>query len=167
MSRPWENEPNEASFEADGLQCRIVRAPLGHLCGYVGVPSEHPWFGLPYNALIKPTKDMLGPRDKNDFGPIDLLCAALSGKDIEKEMPLLLALRVHGGVTWANDHCPDNEDKTRWWFGFDCAHAGDLSPETEKWYKGTYRTLEYVVAECQSLAVQLVKIMEDAKCGTS
>ncbi len=163
FDRPWFREDNKVDFEADGFRCAMRRGPLGSWCGYVGVPSAHSWFGLTYNATIKPTKDMLGPRDMQDFGPIDLLCAALSQKDIEEEMSISLAMRVHGGITYSDDHAPYSEPDGLWWFGFDCAHSGDLIPSlAENWrldHSGdTYRDQSYVVSECQSLAAQLVRI---------
>lgn len=39
---PWNDEPDRVEWRAHGFPCLIVRAPLGHLCGYVGVPPEHP-----------------------------------------------------------------------------------------------------------------------------
>lgn len=163
MKRPWWREANSLDFEADGLKCAMRRGPLGAWCGYVGVPGNHPWFGLTYNATIKPTKDMLGPRDRQDFGPIDLLCAALSGKDIEEEMTISLALRVHGGVTYTDAFAPYSEPDGNWWFGFDCAHSDDIIPAFAEKHlshhdNGIYRDQSYVVSECQSLAAQLVRV---------
>jgi hypothetical protein len=162
MNRPWWSEDNKVDFEADGLRCAMRRGPLGSWCGYVGVPKEHPWFGKSYNDTIEPTKDMLGPRDSQDFGPIDLLCAVFSNKDIEKEMPIGMAMRIHGGLTYADDRAPYSKPDGLWWFGFDCAHAGDLIPsfaeEDRSAARGdVYRDQAYVVSECQSLAAQLAK----------
>lgn len=39
----WETESDELQFEHAGLRCLVLRAELGHLCGYVG--AEH----LPQN----------------------------------------------------------------------------------------------------------------------
>ncbi len=61
-------------------------------------------------------------------------------------------------------HLPaPGEPDSVWWFGFDCAHAGDFNPSYGKdlghatgW--GTYieyRDLDYVTAECRKLAKQL------------
>lgn len=163
MNRPWWTEDNKVDFEAEDFKCAMRRGPLGSWCGYVGVPSNHPWFGLSYNSLIKPTKDMLGPRDRQDFGSIDLLCAALSGKNIEEEMPISLALRVHGGITYVENHEPYGEPDGLWWFGFDCAHAGDLIPSFAEQrltscQNDVYRDQSYVATECQSLAAQLARI---------
>lgn len=163
MNRPWWNEDSKVDFEIEGFKCAMRRGPLGAWCGYVGVPQSHPWFGLTYNATIKPTKDMLGPRDQQDFGPIELLCAVFSGKDIENEMTISLAMRVHGGLTYTNDKEPFGEPDGFWWFGFDCAHAGDLVPSFAEQRLGhhagdIYRDQSYVVAEVQSLAAQLARI---------
>lgn len=81
-------------------------------------------------------------------------------------------LTVHGGLTWGDDHAPDSDIVGLWWFGFDCAHAGDLMP-----YRGmpderailglysafaetanspdVYRDAAYVREQTQQLADQL------------
>lgn len=50
--RPWETEPNHAEWvdEDTGYKCRIQRhGDLGHLCGYVGIPKNHPLYGRNYD----------------------------------------------------------------------------------------------------------------------
>lgn len=76
-------------------------------------------------------------------------------------------IEVHGGLTYADkrDGC--------FWFGFDCGHAGDLSPgmlwslsDTNGWEQhvqeilkfDTYRTFEHVVEEVTVLALQLKQL---------
>lgn len=59
---------------------------------------------------------------------------------------------------------PDNV----WWFGFDCAHAGDFSPSFDKisrlgdptgWGSNNeYRNVAYVEAQCRELAGQLAAL---------
>lgn len=164
MNRSWWNEDNKVDFEAEGFKCCMRRGPLGTWCGYVGIPVSHPWHGKSYNDYIEPTTDMLGPRDANDHGSIDLLCMAFSGKDPTKELSLGLAMRVHGGITYAANQEPHGKPDGLWWFGFDCAHAGDLVPSfAEQRLIHTrgdiYRDQSYVVAEVQSLAAQLAKAM--------
>lgn len=56
----------------------------------------------------------------------------------------------------------EDEGKT-WWFGFDCAHGGDLSPKyAHKYYsafgRGEYRTVAYVQQQCVELARQLAEV---------
>lgn len=49
---PWETEPAFVLFKHRNMQCVIVRVPhSGHLCGYVGVPEWHPWFGKDYDEI--------------------------------------------------------------------------------------------------------------------
>lgn len=163
-TRPWFQEDNKVDFEADGLLCAMRRGPLDHWCGYVAIPASHPWFGKSYTDGIKPTADMLGPRTADDHGAIDLFCQVLSGKLPEEELQITLAMRVHGGLTYAGGKLPTaDEPDGNWWFGFDCAHAGDLAPgllEYGRYDGDIYRDQQYVVAECQSLAAQLTKIGE-------
>lgn len=51
---PWDGEPDlkEWTDEGTGYKCLILRNPdLGHLCGYVGLPQDHPLHGVGYNDL--------------------------------------------------------------------------------------------------------------------
>jgi hypothetical protein len=94
---------------------------------------------------------------------------------------------IHGGLTYANacqgDVChvakPGEPDDV-WWFGFDCAHAGDFNPMSNMrmlrdvigselynhakavaandWTVETYRDVPYVQAETNRLAEQLAAV---------
>lgn len=75
-----------------------------------------------------------------------------------------LAVAVHGGLTYAGA-CVEDQTKV-WWFGFDCAHAGDYVPMMERWrrqecfarHEGEqYRDVPYVQHQCAQLAAQLAK----------
>ena len=51
--RPWETEPDHAEWtqEVSGYKCRIVRNEnTGALCGYVGIPKEHRFWGTEYGT---------------------------------------------------------------------------------------------------------------------
>lgn len=49
---PWDHEPDGGLWTYLGYPCAIKRNPtLGHLCGYVGVPESHPWYGKDYGDL--------------------------------------------------------------------------------------------------------------------
>ena len=106
----------EAGYEAE-----VIATKMGHRCGYVTVPEDHPHYGKGYD-------------------------------DIDAD--------VHGGLTFANKGT----------FGFDCAHLDDgkdvsiMSDEYKKIFQAwpslidseaTIKTLEFCVAECESLAKQL------------
>ena len=81
-------------------------------------------------------------------------------QDAEKNYPFY----VHGWLTFSGAM---GEGDVYHYFGFDTAHAGDLSPALVlammQWYEGgpirdeTYRTFEYVKREVDVLAWQLSK----------
>jgi hypothetical protein len=187
--RPWENEPDSLDFEADGLPCAMRRnGRYGTWCGYVGVGEGHPLFGLPYNHPLKlPASWFEGRKVDEGTGPMDIFMHIISGaKSIDDACPISLALHVHRGCNYADDHVPGSKPDGRWWFGFDCGHAGDYMPDktpnmqqimdemvdsmpehvratmreiVRKSATGVYRDQQYVVSECQSLAAQLNAIV--------
>jgi hypothetical protein len=51
----------------------------------------------------------------------------LFGKDYDADG---VNVDVHGGLTFAEiEPCTEHQDGQGWWFGFDCAHAGDASAD--------------------------------------
>lgn len=73
-------------------------------------------------------------------------------------------VEVHGGLTFAEEEpCTEHEDGQGWWFGFDCAHAGDLPydpalPAPYPYFPGGhYWTQSEVERETELLADQLSK----------
>lgn len=155
----WEDEPDQEDFESHGLKCQIRRVSWsGHLCGYVGVPKSHPWFGKSYNDDVPSTRALLEREiDIDKIGVINLLCADTPTEDATR---IVLLIDVHGGLTYSESGGEHLEGL--WVFGFDCAHAGDLSPVTAEKYGShmgeTYRDFNYVKAETESLARQLAAI---------
>lgn len=143
----------------------VVLKVRGHNNGYVAIPESHPLFGVDYSSpatcLTFPADEPIGKR-----GVVQLFFS--SGEPRPD-----VVFNVHGGLTYASDRLsqvPVLEDEKLWWYGFDCAHYGDAnSPEYLEaqrvlypdmpfmWQAdGVYRTEEYVVAECESLADQLI-----------
>lgn len=123
---------------------KIVEHPTAkHLMGYIGVPPSHPFYHIDYT-------------DNNWDNPVS-------------------NLQVHGGVTFTEHsnnlnptyYAGDSNDHTLnmniWWIGFDCGHAGDLSPGIEKLLPQslrsplhtTYKDRDYVFAEIEKLATQI------------
>jgi len=52
--KPWLNEPDRVEFKYLGFDCliqRVTRDYAGHLCGYVAVTKDHPWFGKVYDEV--------------------------------------------------------------------------------------------------------------------
>ena len=129
-------EGDEAVWDEQGLKCYVKRhKSLQHLCGYVGVPKTHPWWGK---------------------GGGSTLCK----HDGCYKHSIVAQLQVHGGLTFEGEW---KQFPGLWFFGFDCAHSGDLVPEALKFRTGynldeTYRDMEYVKAECRNLAKQLQEV---------
>ena len=131
---PWDNEPDRIEWEASGYPALIVRNHTGALCGYVGVPNGHPAYGKGYD-----------------------------------EIPVY---EVHGGLTYTDRCCgpichvpkPGESDDV-WWVGFDCQHGMDDAPGLMRYEMrgparhyprlGTYKTVDYVRAEVEKLALEL------------
>lgn len=157
---PWQAEPDKIQWvdEATDLDCLIVRNRLGALCGYVGVPPEHPWHRKDYSDKV------VAGGDEWD-GRIDGI------------------IDVHGGLTYA-DACQKDADEAEgichvplpgrspdmWWFGFDCAHSHDVVPwvdardresgrEPLGSWGDAYRTVSYVRGQCARLAQQLATVV--------
>lgn len=131
---PWDNEPDKIQWQdtETGLPCLIVRGPFGALCGYVGVPLSHPLHGKSYNEV-----------DLTAHGGLNFSASCQKGAE-----------------NAAICHIPaDGEPDHIWWFGFDCAHSGDLCPSYAGKYmrrnEGIYRALNYVEKQVQLLAKQI------------
>lgn len=144
-SGPWDGEPDRAEWRdaATGLPCLAQRIDMGTWCGYVAVPPEHRMH--PHNAAARVAARERLEKDP-DADPDDWL-------------------EVHGGITYGSMchglicHVPEpGESDDVFWFGFDCAHFRDMIPDALLTHRGgetTYRTLEFVKAECAKLAAQL------------
>ncbi|WP_017602237.1 hypothetical protein [Nocardiopsis lucentensis] len=53
MNHPWTTglDRDQWTDKHTGLLCLAVRGPLGAWCGYVAVPTGHPWHGLAFHDL--------------------------------------------------------------------------------------------------------------------
>lgn len=143
---PWVHEADKMQWvdQDSGLDCLIVRGPLGALCGYVGVGPEHPWHGRGYADL-----------------------------DVSVHGGLTYANACEGDEHDATAicHVPEpGRPEHVWWFGFDCNHGGDYVPTLAAHHQqlgrggpsvitdAPYRDITYVQRECADLARQLADI---------
>ncbi len=138
---PWQDEPDKVVWvdEKTGLDCMARRVfPMGHFCGYVGVPQGHRLFGERGGDL-------------SAHGGITSTGLCAKGAD-----------EVTG---LCHKPLPGRPEKV-WWFGFDCAHCFDIMPGMgamlggiERVFKisedSEYRTLDYVKEQCRDLARQI------------
>lgn len=114
---------------ASGYRCVVLVGPMGALNGYVRIPDDHPWRHVGYSGSY------CGHPGCYEHTPESLV-------------------RVHGGLTFDGTLKEAGEG---YWFGFDCAHAGDYVPRLGRTISpgDVYRDVPYLVAECTRLAEQL------------
>jgi len=160
----------EKHWKHKDLDCVVIFTDMGHRCGYVGVQKPHVLFGLEYSKHSDKLGEALAVAKKGEIGKrglIPLMCT-----DGETASPEIV-FDVHGGLTFSgdgSDSYPIKTLKKRWWFGYDCAHSGDAKDLNEikdtnmretfsRFNDGVVRSLDYCIAECESLASQIAAIV--------
>ncbi len=137
---PWQDEADKLQYIDGGtnLPCLIVRSRVGgNLCGYVGVPAGHPYYGHEYSEIDAEVHGGLTFSDRCQPGAEDHSICHIPAK---------------------------GESDDVWWLGFDCAHSGDVSPAMDARLPASlrggmymeYRTIDYVKLQNAHLAKQLV-----------
>jgi hypothetical protein len=144
---PWSEEPDKIQWvdETTNLDCLIVRGPLGALCGYVGVPSNHDLYQVYYGDIPEYLDVHGGVNFSNSCQP--------HGTDPSQGI-------CHIPEPGRSDHV--------WWLGFDCSHCQDYLPSTFRdpnldklRHEYTYRDVDYVKQQCTNLAIQLAEFSRD------
>jgi hypothetical protein len=147
---PWQNEPDKVQYPDPhtGLPCLIVRNPMGALCGYVGVPKDHPAYGRHYDQVDADVHGGLTFSGHcRDTSPVEYqaqLAAMPKVREQAEKHPKGDAARIlkewesvmHSYEAWLEKarsrsicHLVDPEESDDvWWLGFDCGHAYDLAP---------------------------------------
>lgn len=153
---------------AAGFRAVVNMLDRGHRCGYVGVPKGHPLHGVAYNESTPHLGKLPDDEKVGHRGIITLLLLSVDG---EQNRPDVI-FDVHGSLTYSDHNAtyPVINTEGTWWFGFDCAHAGDApSPEREaelvakmgEIFRNTHgdvhRSLGYCVEHCERLAAQIVE----------
>lgn len=143
-----------------GLRAVVLFVRGSHHCGYVEVPKGHPLHGLDYSQehpILRARVDE-HMQENSQISPINILCAAVV--DGEVEATPVMAFNVHGGITYAGGTGEYPGDGDGWWFGYDCAHAGDAQKgEFAFSHPGdVFRDEEFCVDQCESLARQIASV---------
>lgn len=136
---PWDSEPDLVEWRHNGAACLIVRGGSGSLCGYVGLPPTHKYWGRDYDAVQEQDAAHGGLTYAGECG----------GRICHVPQP--------------------GEIHDVWWVGFDCSHAYDLAPclqatlhrygpPRSSLLDGTYRDLEYVITCVEGLADELATV---------
>lgn len=134
----WDNEPDRVDFVHAGFSCFILRNHLGSWCGYVGVPSSHPYYEKDYDDC-----------DVDVHG--GLTYAAKCGSVVchipEKDMP--------DDVWWLGFDTGHYMDLSPSIEGLRSKYPHDLGGYISD---EIYRNVEYVTNETKQLAEQLEKL---------
>ena len=127
----------EREWDHDGLACVALSHVAGHRCGYVGVPSEHPLFGLNYDEIYSKFNidvhgglTFSGPGNDPDGFP---------------------SKREQWFFGFDCAHVGDAKDLTI--MNDEYRRAFVTCPMIDR---GTIKTTEFVIRECISLANQLI-----------
>ena len=122
----------------------------GHLCGYLGVPKGHPWYGRDYDSI-----------DAEVHGGLTYSEHEIRGGGSNPFVPKEALIRPY----------PHDTAQDTYWIGFDCAHAGDLMPRTDALLplhlqgSGVYRDESYVRQELEHLASQAAAAWQAVQLG--
>ena len=119
-------------------------------CGYVVIPKNSIFYNKNYNDEIKGF----------DTSPASFSAPSSIGSLFE----------VHRGITMSgylsddiskeiNKKLYPGEYKKRWLFGYDCCNYGD-NPMQGLNDCGTWKDVDYCIAECESLAEQIIGVDE-------
>lgn len=151
-----------------GLKAAVIFTRQKFRCGYVGVPKEHPLFELHYDSNSPYLAELTGDEEIGSRGLLSVICGQ------QRMQSPVMVFDVHGSLTFSDFWKPEGEESKElkelddglWYFGFDCAHAGDgQAPDLDehgdivhsKWqWTNPVRSLEYVTQQCESLAAQIV-----------
>ena len=141
---------------AAGLRALAVLIPDMHRCGYVEIPDGNPLHGRDYHESVDALLPVSDDEPVGKRSVFTILAVAVD--DSRRSSPEAL-FDVHGGLTFSGERLGGG-----WWLGFDCGHCGDGSLRADEVFEEEcpVRTQEYVEAECESLAEQIV-----AKCSAA
>jgi len=130
----WQQEPDRIEWVFLGFPCLITRQNESWLCGYVGIPPSHPYYG----------------KDRED--------KELKEISIHKSITFSEASHQSDDPRAVN-HQLLPTDKNYWWIGFDCCHSKDVFPMIINFYKfpsdASYKNVEFVKTQVEFLARQL------------
>jgi hypothetical protein len=133
----WQREPDRIEWVYLGFPCLITRQDIGFLCGYVGIPPTHPYYGK--DIKDKELKEI--PTDKG---------INFSEPSYQIDDPRAVC---HQLLTKTDDY---------WWIGFDCCHSDDAFPRIIRFHNfssdATYKNVEYVKTQVEFLARELSNV---------
>ena len=153
-ANPWNHEPNVLLWIGRGLPCAIARGPFGALCGYVGVLTDHPLHGVAYQYAdrIEGVCVHGGLTFSDHYCPSCYWNAEIV---LDEDGRRAIVSRSDLSEEDEEDQELSAVDERLWWFGFDCAHRGDMTPGASRASRDKnrlYRDLAYVREHCGNFA---------------
>jgi len=157
-----------ADYEDRGIRCAIIKHDeMGHLCGYIGVQQDHPWFGKHYDDVHAEVHGGLTYEGSERHGSPenivmqeDRLARVLKLEDAEALVAAQrrrLEREKSPEASQSEPYPCDTGDPRRWWLGFDCAHLFDVIPNLPStWHEASYRDEGYVRGEISGLVTQVL-----------
>lgn len=123
-------------------------------CGYVGIPKEHPLYGIDYHQQADCIKqeqvDSVKIRDKSLILMLTATCSSDKEFETIRRSPDIL-IDCHGGLTYSRDRIHSVDIPDTWWFGFDCGHYGDSLDKC---------SVAFCTEQCESISEQLANIKQ-------
>ena len=146
------------SFILGDFPAAIWEHSLGHLCGYLGIPPMHPWYGHHYDDLDVDVHGGLTFGAASRYGH-PATVAWLAKREAAATGPSFYTRRLaleqeHAGQA---TNYPIETEMDIWWLGFDCAHSGDASRPGSGYQSiggGVFRDESYVRGELADFARQ-------------
>jgi len=153
----WVEEPDKILFKYRNYECVIVRMFAlqyngsmygGHLCGYVQVPEDHPYFGKDYNDCDIDVHGGLTYSEKDEYNYLYLTH---------------IGHWIGFDCAHCDDYCPSCEIFKR-----NDPEMIKITQDFEELYKQmgiesrlfnkTYKNVSFCIEQCKSMVDQLIKI---------
>ena len=87
----------EQEFEHAGYKCVVTFNVMGHRCGYVGIPKNHPLYGKEHSDYLEIKKADVGDRKISGIFPWFGACL-----DEDERIRIEAYFQCHGGITFAD-----------------------------------------------------------------
>ena len=160
----------EAGLRAIALIITRADGTKSHRCGYVEVAVDSGFYGKSYGeqrpCITQEAVDNTTLGEKSPLLSLTAMCRSDDeGNLIRRSLDVLI--NCHGGLTFAGN-IKDQGDS--WFFGFDCYHYNDGELEEDSRFPKFYqdneeaKSLGFVVMNCESIAEQLVSLMNPILC---
>lgn len=158
----WVEEPDKAEFEHQGIKCSVIRqfAPHGpeggylyggHLCGYVCLPSGHPW------AIEDRMKIDCGAHGGLTYGKWQEDGNYWIGFDCAHSEDVIPSYANQEKELYKTDELFKNLKDSQRKFQEDLKSK---YPELKMPLERSYKNINYVIQECKNLAEQVIKAQE-------